>query len=260
MVKQKKDFDPNNPPKKKKRKYFNVKAKVIAALRLISMRSPMNQDILNYAKIQVPSYKQDGTLATKYNVRYVCNQCKKLFFRDEVHVDHIHPVVDYNKKSGEVFVYDIYIHELFYGFAGYSGSQAELQLLKEKAQVLCVTCHADKTAKENVLRAESRKGRFKFKTPEELEEYKKKLYQTTHEKAKNIRYKKIKRTHAVVAASRKHALNPYNIPPEELLRQQKDLTWEERKQKIKDRWKVRDLKAQERRKKIKEKKDNDNKE
>lgn len=71
--------------------------------------------------------------ARKSRGNYECAQCKQIFKRKEIHLDHIEPVVD--PQVGFVD-WNTYINRLFLG----------------KLQALCITCHKEKSNAENSVR------------------------------------------------------------------------------------------------------------
>jgi 5-methylcytosine-specific restriction endonuclease McrA len=99
----------------------DLKQIIIAHLRRIGYRNTTRRDVFE------ASHKARG--------KYECANCKQHYKRTEVHGDHIEPVID--PTLGWVS-WDSYIHRLFYG----------------QLQVLCITCHKDKTKRENRVRWE----------------------------------------------------------------------------------------------------------
>jgi hypothetical protein len=107
------------------------KSWIISLLRRGTMRWPPRNECLNEAKTKKKINKKTNRLAQHYK----CKGCGKEFPLKEVCVDHIEPVVDVNRG----FVsWDEYIERMFCS--------------KEKLQVLCSTCHDEKTAKEKTQR------------------------------------------------------------------------------------------------------------
>lgn len=66
---------------------------------------------------------------------YKCAGCSELFKRDQIHIDHIEPVIP---VDGTFEDWNTFIERLFCG--------------PEGLQVLCVQCHEDKTLCENIAR------------------------------------------------------------------------------------------------------------
>lgn len=108
-------------------KLFNKKAFVIAILRRGTYKYPPRNECLKKSRVDRNQYQ--------------CNHCKLLFTRKEVHIDHINPVV---KISGFT-TWDEYIDRMYPDESGF--------------QTLCVSCHDNKTIKENEQR-----NTFKKKT------------------------------------------------------------------------------------------------
>ncbi len=71
---------------------------------------------------------------------YTCASCKKQYPSSEVNVDHINAVID---PSTGFENWDVYIKRMFCS--------------KENLQVLCETCHNEKTLQETRSRNESKK-------------------------------------------------------------------------------------------------------
>lgn len=93
---------------------------------------------LNAARVetQIPCTSKEGT---KKQVRFKCAKCGGLFPRKEVQVDHIVPVV-----GEEGFTtWDDFIKRLFCDVAN--------------LQVICDSCHCQKSAAERKARAEYKK-------------------------------------------------------------------------------------------------------
>lgn len=95
----------------KRKKKYNVESKIRSALRKVWMYSPERKEALNQAKVRgLPLY--------------VCAGCKRSCVKQQVHVDHV--IACGESSMGN---FDIFIHRLFQG----------------RLQVLCVTCHEDKS-------------------------------------------------------------------------------------------------------------------
>jgi hypothetical protein len=77
--------------------------------------------------------KEVEAAARKSRGNYECAACKQLFKRNEIHLDHIEPVVE---PAVGFTDWDTYINRLFLG----------------KLQALCLTCHYEKSKNENVIR------------------------------------------------------------------------------------------------------------
>lgn len=92
---------------------------IIAHLRRIGYRNTHRKDV--------------EAAARKSRGNYECAACKQLFKRQEIHLDHITPVVD--PHTGFT-TWDDYIARLFEG----------------ELQALCLTCHYEKSKQENIIR------------------------------------------------------------------------------------------------------------
>lgn len=104
---------------------------VTSALRAASRRWPPKYAALKAALIGRKKNKKTGMLAQHYK----CAMCSEQYVAVDVQVDHINPVVDPAKG----FInWDIYIDRIF----------CEV----DKLQVLCRSCHKEKTAEEKLLR------------------------------------------------------------------------------------------------------------
>jgi len=96
-------------------------------LRKVSIRWPARSQVLKAAKSTV----QEGFFKNgnpKMRAKYLCSGCKSKFGSKEVQVDHIDPV-------GECADWNVYIDRLF--------------CAKENLQILCKTCHKEKTRNES---------------------------------------------------------------------------------------------------------------
>ncbi len=85
---------------------------------------------IGYRNVNRPQVEAD---ARKARGSYECAKCLQLFKRNEIHLDHIEPVVDPEEGFTD---WDTYITRLFLG----------------KLQPLCLTCHYEKSKNENVIR------------------------------------------------------------------------------------------------------------
>jgi 5-methylcytosine-specific restriction endonuclease McrA len=104
----------------------DLKAFVIRILRSGSYKWPARNEALKASRVQRGLYK--------------CASCQLVFKKQEVHLDHIDPVIDV--KTGFTN-FEEYINRLYCDVSGY--------------QVICKTCHSAKTLTENHLRKEYRK-------------------------------------------------------------------------------------------------------
>jgi len=99
----------------------NLKTFIIQILRRASLKWPARQEILAASRVERGVYK--------------CAMCNSLFKKEQVHVDHIHPVIPIN---GTFTTFDDYIERLFC-------ESSELQ-------VICGTCHNLKSKIEIEMR------------------------------------------------------------------------------------------------------------
>ena len=104
-----------------------IKSFIVATLRQGSRRWPPKYETLNDSKTEKKINKKTGRIAQ----HYLCASCEDEFTSKDVEVDHIKPVID--PKKGFT-TWDDYVARLFCG--------------KDNLQVLCKTCHKEKTAKE----------------------------------------------------------------------------------------------------------------
>lgn len=104
---------------------------VTSALRSASRRWPPKYSSLKAALVGRKENKKTGKLAQHYR----CAACTGEFVAVDVQVDHIYPVVD--PKVGFVS-WDKYIENMYCEEEGF--------------QVLCLSCHKEKTLKEKLER------------------------------------------------------------------------------------------------------------
>lgn len=105
------------------------KSFIVAVLRNGSRRWPPKYTALNNAKTDKKINKKTGRLAQHFR----CNACKEEFPAKEVQVDHIKPVVD--PKTG-FKDWNTFVKRLFCDI--------------DNLQVLCKTCHQEKSQKEKI--------------------------------------------------------------------------------------------------------------
>lgn len=99
----------------------NFRTWLIWQLRLISYKWPPRGKVLSAARID--------------RGKYECKKCKGIFGNKQISVDHVRPVVSPTKGFVD---WDTYIERLFVGVEG--------------LQVLCKSCHDEKTKKERKTR------------------------------------------------------------------------------------------------------------
>jgi 5-methylcytosine-specific restriction endonuclease McrA len=99
---------------------------IVSVLRTGTRRWPAKYQALEKAKTEKKINVRSGRMAQ----HYLCAMCKEEYSSTGVQVDHITPVV-----GEEGFVsWDLYVERLFCEASNF--------------QILCVTCHSIKTAKE----------------------------------------------------------------------------------------------------------------
>jgi len=102
-------------------KPFNLKSFIVQLLRRGTYRFPFRNEALKKVKVE--------------HGRYTCNMCKQVYWRREVYIDHIEPVVGI-----EGFIdWNTYIARMF-------------PITADAFQVLCKTCHDLKTKDEKEAR------------------------------------------------------------------------------------------------------------
>ncbi len=123
----------------------NRKTWLVSQLRRLSLRWPPRAKVMKAARRELPrKLKKDGTPYKRPNFEYQCNVCKGWFRSSEVEVDHIKPVVDIKEGSfTEEEFYAMFITGLF--------------SYEDNLQVICKSCHQEKTQKERDLRNKVKK-------------------------------------------------------------------------------------------------------
>lgn len=120
---------------KKKQRKFNQDSAIRGALRRVFARSPVIWDVLRAHRQEHARTRKDGSRCKKDAVLYPCMACKNLVSRKDVAVDHIDPVVSSNTGFVD---YDTFIKRLFCDASN--------------LQLLCSTCHQEKTNRERAAR------------------------------------------------------------------------------------------------------------
>jgi len=105
----------------KKKKKFNPKTKIVAAIRRLWFHSPLRREAVNRCKVD------------EY---FRCEKCRGL--QEKIYIDHINPCVPLTGWSG----YDVFIDNLFCD--------------PSQLQSICEKCHAKKTSEETKIRKENR--------------------------------------------------------------------------------------------------------
>ena len=126
--------------KARKKPKFNQNSAVRSAIRRIFSRSPHIIEKLNKARRERPWYKQDGTMAKKPRVEFLCSSCDEWFMKKDIQVDHEIPVIDPVR-----------------GFEDWNTFVDRLFCDPDNLNVLCKTCHKVKTDAEKKVRAINRK-------------------------------------------------------------------------------------------------------
>jgi 5-methylcytosine-specific restriction endonuclease McrA len=120
----------------KKRPPFNQNAAIRSAIRRVFSRSPIVREMMSAVRREVPKFNKDGSRAKKDAVQYQCNVCKTWTKSTAIAVDHKNPVIDV--EDGFVD-WNTFVDRLFCG--------------PENLQVVCDTCHQEKTNKERFDRS-----------------------------------------------------------------------------------------------------------
>ena len=110
----------------KSKKGFNLNGYIFGALRKIWRWHPERKIALDLAKVHYSHAKDQF---------FVCASCDHFKLRNQLHVDHIKPVIDPDKGFTS---WDEYISRLF--------------VSHKYLQVLCKDCHLQKTRAENKRR------------------------------------------------------------------------------------------------------------
>lgn len=107
------------------------KSFITSVLRSGYRRWPPKYETLKEAQ----SGKKENAKTKRIAMHYTCNSCKENYPAKEVQVDHIEPVVDSKGFS----TWDLFIERLY--------------CEKENLQVLCKSCHSEKTLIEKKERS-----------------------------------------------------------------------------------------------------------
>jgi len=107
--------------RERKPKKYNKKTFVTGALRRASLRWPPRNMALKKARVDRGLYR--------------CSMCGESFKRDDIHIDHIVPIVDPSK-----------------GFIGWDDYIEKLFCQEEEFQILCKYDHEVKTLLEDEMR------------------------------------------------------------------------------------------------------------
>lgn len=121
----------------RERAYKIMSYQIWKALRLIHSRyDPVRKEVLEAAKVIEYQEKKDGTVGKRYLTFYKCRECKDLFKKSGVHVDHIKPAGAYPRYPDDL--------DNGYFIKWFKSLFCEAKNL----QVLCVDCHKRKTKSE----------------------------------------------------------------------------------------------------------------
>jgi 5-methylcytosine-specific restriction endonuclease McrA len=108
-----------------------LKSFITSTLRGGFRRYPPKYEVLKEAFVG----KKINPKSNRLSSHYKCNMCKEDFPTSDVNVDHVNPIVD---PSLGFTTWDSFIENLFCD--------------KNNLQVLCSTCHTEKTSVENKIR------------------------------------------------------------------------------------------------------------
>lgn len=120
---------------KKPKPPYNLKARIIMAIRTVFFQGPLRKSILDRNRIERPHTKKDGTIANRPRVFFKCTMCETEMKQKDVAVDHLDPVVELDGFRD----WNTYIDRLFCD--------------PSNLRLLCKPCHRLKTAEERKERA-----------------------------------------------------------------------------------------------------------
>lgn len=113
---------------------YNEKAAIRSALRRAFARSPIVREVMGKVRREVPKFKKDGSRAKKDAVQYKCGVCSEWTKSTAIAVDHVDPVITPE------------------GFVDWNTFVLRLFCAPENLQVICDTCHGQKTQVETTGR------------------------------------------------------------------------------------------------------------
>jgi len=119
----------------KKKPKYNQNSAIRGALRRSFSRSPIVREVMMKSRREIAKFNKDGSRSKKDAVQYLCGTCGKWSNSTSSAVDHISPVI-----SVEV------------GFVDWNEFVARLFCGPENLQVICDTCHDQKTNAERIAR------------------------------------------------------------------------------------------------------------
>lgn len=124
----------------------NLKPWITSQLRRLSLRWPPRGRVLKAARKELPrKIKKDGTPYKRPNYEYQCAMCKDWFKSTKVVVDHIIPIVDPKNEKHKYLSTEEFIGKFAVGLFCY----------EDNLQVLCESCHDEKTEEEREIRKKS---------------------------------------------------------------------------------------------------------
>jgi hypothetical protein len=121
-------------------KSWNQNASIRGALRRMFARSPVVREVLMKVRRTVPKFNSDGNRSKKDAVQYHCSVCSEWVKSTAVSVDHITPVICVDD-----------------GFVDWNVFISRLFCEPDNLQVICDTCHQEKT---NAERAERLRAKY----------------------------------------------------------------------------------------------------
>lgn len=125
-------------------KKLNRKTWIIQRLRRLSMKWPPRNRVKKANRREYFKTKVDGSQYNKPNFEYQCAACKDWFADKDTCMDHVIPVIEVDQDSvSEEEFYGIFVTGLFCEETNF--------------QILCKSCHDDKTKVENKIRQETKK-------------------------------------------------------------------------------------------------------
>jgi 5-methylcytosine-specific restriction endonuclease McrA len=116
-------------------KTWNEEAAIRGAMRRVFSRSPVIREVLFKVRREVPRFNKDGSRAKRDAVQYLCNICGEYAGSTQVAVDHIEPVIS-----------------IIDGFVNWDTFKDRLFCDASNLQVVCDSCHNEKTQKERIRR------------------------------------------------------------------------------------------------------------
>jgi group I intron endonuclease len=128
--------------KKKAKKVYDADSAIISSLKRAFSRSPIVKEMMDAVRSEEVWYKKDGTPAATPRVLFECAHCNGKFMRKHTQCDHIEPVIPLEIPAKHMDL-GMICFRLF--------------CEKDRLQILCKTCHNEKSKKENEIRREWKK-------------------------------------------------------------------------------------------------------